>query len=210
MTEPHRHADLLGDTRRRVVELLRRSDRTVVELAEILEITPNAVRIHVTALERDGYVQGAGVRREGVGKPASVYALTPKGESLFPKAYAAMLGEVLVAVTDRLGTEAAEEVLREVAHRLAAKAAGNGTRPERVEAARALLESLGAPVEVHDGSNGTRIEGYACPLGAVTREHPELCETVRQAVEEVVRAPVRTRCRRDRDRPRCAFEVAAG
>lgn len=210
MTQPHRHADLLGDTRQRVVELLRRSDRTVVELAEILDITPNAVRTHVTALERDGFVRGAGVRREGVGKPASVYDLTPKGESLFPKAYAAILGEVLIALTDRLGTEAAEAVLREVAHRLAATAGGNGVPFERVESARALLESLGAPVEVRDGPNGTRIEGYACPLGAVTREHPELCETVRRAVEEVVQAPVRTRCRRDRDRPRCAFEVAAG
>jgi len=49
-------------TRGRVLILLREGSRTVNELAEKLDLTDNAVRAHLTSLERDVLVQLLGTR----------------------------------------------------------------------------------------------------------------------------------------------------
>ena len=61
---------LLPEARRGVLTLLRVRDRTVAELAAELEVTGNAVRGHLGALERAGLVQPGPLRRDGAGKPA--------------------------------------------------------------------------------------------------------------------------------------------
>ena len=59
-------------TRGRMVTLLRRSGRTVEELARGLALTYNGIRAHLAVLERDAIVRQRGsVRRgSGGGKPA--------------------------------------------------------------------------------------------------------------------------------------------
>src|ERR1051325_6738085 len=76
----------LESTRGQVITLLRGEPRTVEELAGLLELTDNAVRAHLTTLERDGLVRQSGVRR-GPRKPHFTYTLTPEAERLFPQAY---------------------------------------------------------------------------------------------------------------------------
>ena len=82
-----RNQKFFQSTRGRIVRLLRRSGRTVEELAQALNLTDNGVRVHLTTLERDGIVQQRGLvhRGSGGGKPAYIYELTPQ-EELFPKA----------------------------------------------------------------------------------------------------------------------------
>jgi predicted ArsR family transcriptional regulator len=65
-----------SSTRGRIITLLRRSSRTVEELAQALDLTHTAVRAHLAALERDRLVQQRS-ERHGSGKPPSVYDLTP-------------------------------------------------------------------------------------------------------------------------------------
>src|SRR5947208_16516005 len=79
---------LIGETQLRLLGLLRRSRQTITGLAEALELTDNAVRMHISALHRDGIVEQVGTQRDTSGKPAPLYALTRDGEVLFPKAYA--------------------------------------------------------------------------------------------------------------------------
>jgi len=64
---------ILETTRGRVVTLLRRGGMTTDELAGALGLTDNAIRAHLATLERDGFVQAQGERRDGrIGKPATV------------------------------------------------------------------------------------------------------------------------------------------
>src|SRR5215212_4771854 len=91
----------LASTRGRVVALLRRGRRTVDELAGDLDLTDNAVRAHLAALERDGLIRQTGTRRSG-GKPAYAYDLTPDAERLFPKAYGPILCGLLDVLVERL------------------------------------------------------------------------------------------------------------
>ena len=94
-------------TRGQIVTLLRRSNRTVEDLARALGLTNNGIRAHLAVLERDGIVRQRGsVRRgSGGGKPAYIYELTSEAEDLFPKAYAPALGRLLDVLAERLGPE---------------------------------------------------------------------------------------------------------
>ena len=103
-------------TRGRIVTLLRRSKSTVEDLARALDLTDNGVRAHLGVLERDGIVRQRGSlrRSSGGGKPAYVYELTSEGEELFPKAYEPTLGRLLDVLSERLGPEESEALLRSV------------------------------------------------------------------------------------------------
>src|ERR1051326_4598407 len=105
-------------TRGRIVSLLRGGTGTVNELAQQLELTDNAVRAHLLTLERDGLVRQSGVQR-GPRKPHYSYELTPEAERLFPKAYDALLNQLITTLKGRLPPSALEEVLREVGRSIA-------------------------------------------------------------------------------------------
>src|SRR5688572_20383455 len=110
---------LTGETRAKLLYLLRRSRHTITALAGTLRLTDNAVRTHVAALERDGLVEHVGTERDTGGKPARVYALTGDGEELFPKAYALVLGGLVEEIAGTEGRDRAVELLRAVGRRAA-------------------------------------------------------------------------------------------
>ena len=200
----------LQSKRGQLVALLRRSGRTVEELARALGLTDNGVRAHLAILERDRVVRQRGsVRRgSGGGKPAFVYELTPEAEGLFPKAYEPVLRELLDALAERLGPEESEALLRSVGRRIAEGQAPppHGIRA-RVGAAVEVLNELGGLAELEERNGSFVIRGYSCPLAAVAPEHPEVCRLAETLVAELAGVPVRERCDRGK-RPRCCFEVA--
>lgn len=197
---------LLSTTRGRVVALLRRSSRTVNELADELGVTDNAVRSHLAALERDGLVELTTVRR-GVGKPAHLYHLTPRADALLPKAYAPVLGVLLGVLAERIGRDGVAELLREVGRRAAA---GQGPVAEeirtRIDAAYGLLGELGGVADVEESDGAVVIRGYSCPLAAMVPDHPEVCGLAEALLTELIGVPVREHCSKG-ERPRCRFEI---
>ena len=198
-------------TRGRIVTLLRRSKSTVEDLARALDLTDNGVRAHLGVLERDGIVRQRGsVRRtSGGGKPAYVYELTSEGEELFPKAYEPTLGRLLDVLSERLGPEESEALLRSVGRRLAEE---HSTRADgahvRLETAVEVLNELGGLAELEERDGTLVIRGYSCPLGGVTPDHPEVCRMAESLVAEVAGVSVHERCDRG-ERPRCCFEVVS-
>src|SRR5258708_15451811 len=115
-----RNPRFFTNTRGNIVTLLRRASRTVDELAQALDLTDNAVRAQLAALERDGLVQQSGSRKSS-SKPASVYTLTAAAEDLFSKAYGPVLRQLLEELTERMPAEEVDEVLRSTGRRLAAQ-----------------------------------------------------------------------------------------
>src|SRR5207237_8756626 len=85
-----------GSRRLEVVDLLRRGIRTVAEMARHLHLTDNAVRSHLSLLERRGLVLLSGLEK-GVSRPYVVFQLTSETTELFPRAYVAAL-RVVIAV----------------------------------------------------------------------------------------------------------------
>jgi predicted ArsR family transcriptional regulator len=198
-------------TRGQIVTLLRRSKSTVEDLARALDLTDNGVRAHLAVLERDGIVvqRGSLRRTSGGGKPAYVYELTQEGEDLFPKAYEPTLGRLLDVLSERLGLEESEALLRLVGRRLAEE---HSTRADgahaRLETAVEVLNELGGLAELEERDGALVIRGYSCPLGGVTPNHPEVCRMAEALVAEVAGVSVQEQCERG-ERPRCCFEVAS-
>jgi predicted ArsR family transcriptional regulator len=199
-------------TRGRIVTLLRRSNLTVEDLARALDLTDNGVRAHLAVLERDSIVRQRGsVRRSsgGGGKPAYVYELTSEGEELFPKAYEPTLGRLLDVLSERLGPEQSEALLRSVGRRLAEE---HSTRADgvhaRLETAVEVLNELGGLAELEERDGALVIRGYSCPLAGVTPEYPEVCRMAEALVAEVGGVSVHEHCERG-ERPRCCFEIAS-
>jgi predicted ArsR family transcriptional regulator len=198
-------------SRGKVVTLLRRGGRTVEKLSQELGLTDNGVRSHLAALERDGIVRQRGSIRHGSGggKPAYVYELTTEAEGLFPKAYEPVLRQLLDVLAGQLGSEESEALLRSVGRRIAEGQAppANGARA-RLEAAVAVLNELGGLAELEEHDGAFVIQGYSCPLPAVSPDHPEVCRMAETLLTELAGVPIYEHCDRG-ERPRCCFEVAS-
>jgi predicted ArsR family transcriptional regulator len=199
---------LTGETRAKLLNLLRRSRQTITALADAMHLTDNAVRTHIAVLERDGIVEQVGTQRDTGGKPARLYGLTGEGEELFPKAYALVLGELVEEIARVDGWERATALLRAVGRRAASGAAAPADREGRVAVAAAALRSLGGDIEVQRTKGGYTLQGYGCPLSAVTAKHPQVCALARALVEEITGQPVTECCERN-GRPRCRFRIPA-
>jgi predicted ArsR family transcriptional regulator len=197
-----------ASTRGRIVALLRRASRTVNELAETLDLTDNAVRAHLTSLERDGLVQQSGTRR-GSRKPHQSFGLTPDAEQLFSKAYEPVLGVLLHVLEERYPPEEVAAILNAAGERAGA---GLGTElqgrpvPERVDRAVDLLGELGGLAEKETAGDRVLIRGYSCPLAGVVPGHPEACRMAESLLSAVIGRPVKERCEKGSS-PKCCFEV---
>jgi predicted ArsR family transcriptional regulator len=195
-------------TRGRLVTLLRGTTKTVNELAEDLELTDNAVRAHLLSLERDGLIKQSGIQR-GTRKPHFAYQLTEEAEQLFPKAYDALLNQLIAVLKGRLTPAALEDVLREVGRSLADAQPANRKNADidsRIEKALAALEAIGGAARVEKKDEKLVICSESCPLAAAVAEHPEVCRLAETLLSEVIGLEVREHCDRNGP-PRCSFEV---
>lgn len=194
-------------TRGQIVTILRGSACTVEELAGQLELTDNAVRAHLSTLERDGLVRQSGLRR-GPRKPHFTYVLTPEADALFPKAYDALLNQLIAVLKNRLKPSEIEGILREVGRAVAAGApAGENNLEGRVQSALKVLEAIGGAATVEHDEDKIVIQGASCPLAAAVNVHPEVCQLAETLVAEIVKAPVHESCNRE-GHPKCRFEIS--
>jgi predicted ArsR family transcriptional regulator len=198
-------AKVLGETRWRILVELCRHHLTASELADVVQTSANAVRAHLDALEDAGLVIFA-VERRKVGKPTHVYSLTSAAESLLSKGYAPALAAVLLVARERLNGGFLP-LVRDAGTALAASAetrlSGQG-----IERAKALLDGLGAPSEIVQSNGRTTVRAACCPLGAITRQTPEMCSMMEAAVSAASGMSVRERCVRG-DHPQCEFELVS-
>ncbi|MDQ3862210.1 MAG: helix-turn-helix domain-containing protein [Actinomycetota bacterium] len=206
----HQNERFFESTRGQIVTLLRRSGLTVEELARALGLTDNGIRAHLTVLERDGIVRQRGsVRRSsGGGKPAHVYELTQEAEELFPKAYEPALRRLLDVLSERLGPEESEALLRSVGRRLAEEySARTNAAHAQLESAVKIFNELGGLAKLEERDGTLVIRSYSCPLAGVSPDHPEVCRMAETMITELAGVPVYEHCDRG-ERPRCCFEVA--
>jgi predicted ArsR family transcriptional regulator len=202
-------------TRGRILQLLRGTGLTVNELMAELELTDNAVRAHLAALEKDGLVKQAGIQ-PGVRKPHFTYRLTARGEELFPKAYDLLLNQLVQVLKQRLPPKEVEAILETVGSSLAEQQGATSKREQantntrslqaRVKRAVEVLGALGGAATIEKESGTLTIRGKACPLAVTVVEHPEACQLARALVAQIVGAPVIERCDRE-GTPSCAFEI---
>jgi predicted ArsR family transcriptional regulator len=208
MNIPNWKQQFFSSTRGRIVELLRSRSRTVHELAEELHLSENAVRSHLSTLERDGLVKRSGERR-GARRPFATYDVTLDAEQLFPKACEPILRELLNVLTDEGSPRPGDQILSEVGHRVAANYEPTAQEKDvksRVEKAFQLFQDLGGIAKVEEREGTLFFQGYACPLSFASVKHPEVCQMFEVILSDILGTSVHERCNRQ-EPPHCSFEI---
>jgi predicted ArsR family transcriptional regulator len=204
----------LSRSAQKVLELLRRSRRTVNELAAALGLSDNAVRALLAKLQRHRLIQPAGTRPTQR-RPEMLYDLTSHAEHGFSSAYAPLLATLLEVLQQHLTPMQLEQALRDTGRRLASahvpELAGLST-VQRAQRATQILAEMGGLSECQESENGVVIEGFGCPLAQLVESHPKSCIAAEALVGELVGVPMREDCRRGGGgdgngtaRPRCRF-----
>ena len=114
--------------------LLKYSGAKASELAQALEITPQATRRHLKDLEAEDLVKHQS-QQVGLGRPQYVYYLSKQGRNYFPNRYGEFAVSFLKTLTETVGEQQVGEVLRKQWEHKAKdyrQRIGNGTLKERV------------------------------------------------------------------------------
>lgn len=194
-------------TRGQIILLLRRRAHTVAELVEALEITDNAIRTHLTGLERDGMVRQKGERR-GFRKPHLSYELTSEAEEIFPKAYEPVLNALLFAIKEQYGVEELKGLLAATGKKvLKSKSDAIPECEDPIDLAVATLEGLGGATQVEWGESQVTLRGIGCPLSGVTADHEQVCKMVEDMLEDILGHTVTQACSRSCT-PNCKFLIS--
>ena len=199
---------LLESTRGRILDLLRAKEGTVNELAAELRLTDNAVRAHLSSLERDGLIRQAGTQ-PGFRKPHATYVLTPEAEQIFPKAYGPLLDLFLTVFSKKLDPKELRAGMREVGKKVAENhllEVEGKRRDERIEAALGILKELGGAATFHESEGKHFIRGNGCPLAAATGRHPEACLIAESLLTRIIGVPVKEHCIHGAN-PSCRFQI---
>lgn len=177
-------------TRGKIVTSLRkRRAASAVDLAAEFGVTPNAIRQHLSALERDGLVEERPVKR-GPTKPTFEFSLTAKAETLFPHRYDKMLDQVLSVIRERGGQSAVDEVFTKIGQKSAQRLndrLGAGDDPAaRVAGLTAALRESGVDAEFEQRGETFIIREHNCPYANTVTSHPEVCSVIHTVLDEVI------------------------
>lgn len=199
-------ADLLSGTRGNIVGLVRGGTSTVGEIASSLHLTPNNVRAHLVALERDGVIEIAG-RKSGTRKPSHVYQLTSAAETLYARAYEPVMIEFVRVLTGQGGelTPAFEEVGRRMAAALGPME--GWPIQKKLETVAAALRNLGATPVLVMGDGTITLTSRQCPLGSLVATCPQACAIGLSLISTATGLKVVENCQHGA-RPQCAFTVS--
>ncbi len=194
-------------TRQQIVNALRRAPMSAAEIGAQLGLTHNAVRSHLTALQRDGLVRESQLRK-GAGRPAVIYEVVANADVIFSRAYVPFVANLMQVLQERLPQEELDRVMHAVGRRLASEWPPlSGDLRSRLKAASMLLEELGALNEVEESDGEFVIRGYGCLLSAAVHGRREVCRSMETLLSELLAVPVHECCVRE-ERPRCCFQIA--
>ena len=164
-----------GVTQRGLLEALQKNPQglSVNNLTLDLGISANAVRQHLTALERDGLVMHE-VAPASRGRPLFLYQLSELGQEAFPRRYRELAEAVLSELGDQLGTAALVRSMRRMGER-AAQAAH--VKQLSVAATSRLMKQLGYETEARcSAKDGDEIVARNCVFHRLAERFPAVCE----------------------------------
>lgn len=181
---------------------------TVEQLAKVLRITDNAVRNQLRRLEEMGFAARTGTR-PGASKPSVLYGITLEGQVQFSTLYLPVLMQFLRVAKGRCAGAQLESLMTDTGMSLASRyPRPTGAMKNRVHTAARLLGSFGCVSEVRARNGTLMIRSLACPLAALTSEHPAACKVLEGFLAQYLSAPVTVCCDVDEE-PRCCFEISS-
>ena len=183
-----------GHTRSAIVRLLLEAGPIAAgDIGERLGISAAGVRRHLDALVDAGDAlagPAASWQQSGRGRPAKRYRLTAEGRAKLGHTY----DDLAAAAMRQLREIGGDEAVRTFARRridnilsgVADGPSGLEATAERVADALTKAGYATTTTEVGGPIHGIQICQHHCPVSHVAEEFPELCETEREAMAEVL------------------------
>ena len=173
--------EMLGLRQRNLLQLLlkNKTGLTVDELSQALDITRNAVRQHLAALEIDGLIVQDASRPSG-GRPQHLYTLSPKGKECFPRHYSWFAQLLVESIAQDSGTQALRDQLgkmgKQVAQQLQAQNPEPGNQASKTEHMTSIMQQLGYAASSVRNTDGTMtINADNCIFHTLAVQNPEVC-----------------------------------
>jgi len=187
--------DVKHDTKHDILQnLLKRGELTAQDLAEKLEISPQAIRKHLKDLETEGLIYHT-VEQLGMGRPQFIYALTTVGRDRFPDSYNQFAVNFLDTLIDTLGKEQVSKVLHKQWQRKAENYKlhlGAGSVRQKLEKLAEIRRAEGYVTEwfpVENTENFVFTE-YNCAIAHVAESFPSVCGHELEMFATVLDCPV--------------------
>ena len=177
-----------------VIEYIKRNgSATIKELETLLNVTTNAVRQHLQALQAEGYIERRQVNI-GVGRPHHAYSITAKAHELF----ACHCDDLALTLLDEVfaleGEDRAKLLLNRVSDRLASRYASSvrgEMLQDRVEQLAGALSQRGVLTDINvEDENTIILHAYNCPYHELAQEHRSICEMDEDVMRKVLGSDV--------------------
>jgi DeoR family transcriptional regulator, suf operon transcriptional repressor len=193
-----------------LLELKKSQPVTAKDLSSTFGVSANAVRRHLKELEVEGLVAFAR-ESHGVGAPAFAYALTERGEALFPNGYRDTLTEFLGQVEQKDGRAAVvgmfEERYAALTRRLKAEL-DTAPREQRLTVVARVLTDAGYMAEWSEADGTFRLAEHNCAMRAVVDGYPEICAAEEQFLRDVLGAEVERQAHIVRGCNSCEYAIS--
>jgi DeoR family suf operon transcriptional repressor len=163
--------------------LLKRGQATAQELAEVLDVTPQAIRRHLKDLEDEGLIEHQAIQAR-MGRPNYVYQLSREGRDRLPDRYDDFALSLLDTLAETVGKEQVNRILHKQWERKALdyrRQVGTGSIQERVANLVELRKAEGYMAEWHPVEDSTStpprfiITEYNCAISHIAESFPSVC-----------------------------------
>jgi len=182
-------------TRGAIIQLLLEAGPiTAGDIGERLGLSAAGVRRHLDALIETGEAQAiaaASWQQNGRGRPARRYRLTADGRAKLGHTYDDLAAAAMRQLREIGGDDAVRTFARRRIDTILSDVAERGAddveaTAERVAAALTRAGYATTTSHVDSPIHGIQICQHHCPVSHVAEEFPELCETEREAMAEVL------------------------
>jgi len=198
-------------TRDTILHLLKTNgELSAKALTERLNITTMAVRRHIDALERDGYIDSKTVR-QSMGRPMAVYYLTPRSEALFPNKYHAVALDLLEELVQESGIDMVERLFerrKDSLHKKYADSMDAKDLEGKVAALAQIQNENGYMVKVEKtGEDEYTFIEHNCPIAQLANQYNHACQCEMKLFETLLDADVtRPECLAKGDK-KCVYMI---
>ncbi|MGB3691691.1 MAG: iron-sulfur cluster biosynthesis transcriptional regulator SufR [Spirulinaceae cyanobacterium] len=159
--------------------LLKQGQASAQQLAQALEISPQATRRHLKELESSELLEHH-TTQTGMGRPQHLYKLSRQGRNRFPNRHGEFAVSFLDTLVETVGEEQVSEVLRkqwEVKASNYRKYLGKGSLPQRLNNLVQLRKEEGYMAELHNLPEAEKfvLVEHNCAIADVAESYPTVC-----------------------------------
>lgn len=179
-----------SSTKQEILEyLLKHSQATAVDLASILDVSPQAIRRHLKDLEAEELITYSSTVQAGMGRPQHVYQLSRQGRERLHKTASDRHGDFAVSLLDTLAETVGHDQFKTILQKQWERKAqeyrdrvGNGSLRDRVANLVELRKAEGFMAEYHPVDSPESIQEerfifmeHNCAISNVAESFPSIC-----------------------------------